>query len=136
MPQRPHAATNGVLLVHSVTAPSWDMTCASVDFRGFSADFLRARRPDEVRCWLFCAEYDAIDIAIVLAEVQFSGILRTRSRPMPQGAMIRREIRRACAGLRLRLDMVPPVGDAHHAYEAEITFPGPTSDVAPLARRA
>jgi hypothetical protein len=100
------------------------MTCPGVDYRSFDVTFLHQTCPDEVRCWLFCAEYDAVDIAAILAAAGFRGLLRTRSRPMPKTAMIRREIHRVCPGLRLRLDMVPPLAVGHHAYDTRISHPG------------
>lgn len=124
MPETFRAPIGGRILFHSATAPSWDVTCPGIDFGEFDAAFLRQTRPDEVHCWLFCAEYDAIDIARILAEAGFRGVLRLRARPLPHGGMIRREIHRVCPGLRLRLDMVPPLADGHHAYETRISHPG------------
>lgn len=131
--------SGGVITVHTASAPAWDSASPGLDARLFTVDFLHRTRPVEVRCWLFCAEYDALDIAAVLAAAEFAGTLRTRSRPMPRASLIRREIQRICPGLRVQMDMVVPLAGAHHTYEAGIWCPGPRADGpdhAAMARRA
>ncbi len=128
------------IFVDSLSAPASDTTCPRVDVRLFTPDFLLRAQPAEVRCWLFCAEYDALDIARVLRAVAFEGLLRTRSVALPRANIIRREILRECPGLRIVLDTSRPSSTthcgAHHAYEAGVLFPDLGLECAHFARSA
>lgn len=122
----------GVILIQTASAPAWDSRCAALDHGQFTADYVARTRPAEVWCWLFCAEYDALDIARILAVAGFPGRLRTRSLALARSTMVRREILRVCPGLRLSMEMARTAQGALHPYEAGVLYPGP---VLPRAAR-
>lgn len=134
----------GTVIIHSETAPSWDTTISCLNYRRFTPEFVQRIQPEEVACWLFCAEYDALDIVRILVLAGFSGTLRTRSAPLPRPGIVRREILRECAGqtagsgagLRLIMETGRPHSGANHAYEAGVLYPGPVVAQDLLSRTA
>ncbi len=125
MTQQFFAPSGGAIIIVTETAPVWDGGRSELDYRLFSAEFVQRVQPNEVACWLFCAEYDAVDIARILAQASYGGTLRTRSVPLPRPGIIRREILRECPGLRLVMETGRPDCGGHHPYEAGVLFPGP-----------
>ncbi len=77
---------------------------------------LTVLKPDAVMAWLFCSDYDICDVARVLSAARYSGQLIAVSDPLPNKAMVCREIKAMFPGLRFDLSFTAKVGDAARDY--------------------
>jgi len=72
-------------------------------FDGLCRDLLLTVRPDCVVTPLVAPNFDVLDLAQCLAELDYSGPLIAVTFPLPDRRVIEREVTECCAGIRLRV---------------------------------
>jgi hypothetical protein len=70
-----------------------------------------------VYCWLFCAHYDAMDIAKILGTMDFRGDLVACSARIPNPRMIQQEVARMVPAVSFILLEAPMLAQTNKAYE-------------------
>ncbi len=85
--------------------PELDVAPTTLDLEHsrLSPETLCQIAPDHVVSWLFCARYDAYDVAHLLTKAQFRGTYHAVAAHLPKKALVTREIRACFPGLDFRL---------------------------------
>ena len=104
-------------------------------------DLLRHIQPDMVVSWLFCARYDACDVADMLSKAEFRGRYRAAAAHLPKAAMVEREIRSQFPTLDFAIECPVTLdgsGARYHArlINAERSKPGSEAKAAPAKPRS
>jgi len=75
---------------------------------------------DHVISWLFCAQYDAVDVAKHLHDQGFKGRYTAISCKLPRSAVVTREMRVLFPGLDFHVQMIGKTGVGNHTYETDM----------------
>ena len=114
----------GILCVASPSTPAWPRGMEQVDFCDLTAGLLARLQPAEVHGWLFCSEYDGMDLARIARTAGFAGVMVLRSVPLPRPGLVRRELAQVCPAMTVRLDPVTGAMGGNHVYERFIVAGG------------
>jgi hypothetical protein len=100
-------------------------------FEQLTADILRQIAPDTVASWLFCAQYDAYDVARILTDARFEGRYFAMAEALPHRAAIEREISHCFPGLQFRVLCPAPLSARVARYHKLIASARLSPEVAP-----
>ncbi|MBU2982352.1 hypothetical protein KO498_11090 [Lentibacter algarum] len=78
--------------------------------------------PDAVMAWLFCPDYDIFDVAQILTDANYAGQLIALSEPLPNKAMICREVAQRFPLLRFDICCNNTIGQTAKAYHDTIAL--------------
>lgn len=95
-----------------------DKTLCELNFARLNVGMIKQIDPDEVSCWLFCAAYDATDIARLLHGAGFRGRLRVQAGDLPRPEMIRKELSALAPGVTIDIDQTSEAHGDIAAYRA------------------
>lgn len=98
-------------------------TRSFLSYRALSAEKLHQIAPGRVSSWLFCAAYDAYDIAQILSDAGFGGTYTAFAATLPSKALVRREIRACFPGLKFELHCPSELPAEAAAYHRIIAHP-------------
>lgn len=105
------------LVITAKSAPFDGIEAATMTFAEFQCTALDPPHPSRILCWLFCHDYDALDIAKILKRIDYKGTLCTVSLPLPAQDIIRREIDQIYPGLLIEMQTLRSPKGGHHPYE-------------------
>lgn len=73
-----------------------------------TADFLNTHQPDVILSPLMTSQFDVLELAIKLDQLNFEGRFRAITSPLPDPYMVLSEIRFECPALDFDLIVLPP----------------------------
>lgn len=91
-----------------------------VAYRALDPGLILRTAPDLVMCWLFCARYDAVDVARILCACRFEGRLVIAAPALPRPALVERELRTQFPSLDILLRSPVSLPGRVAAYHAQV----------------
>ena len=85
-----------------------------------TTDLFHQIQPDNVVSWLYCAQYDACDVAELLCRARFRGRYHAAAASLPRARMVEREIRARFPELDFVIDCQVPLSGDSARYHAMI----------------
>lgn len=98
------SSASRTLFIQSPEAYFSQVSGNSVSFSALGAAHLAGLAPEEVHCALFCAEYDANDIAGLLSQCGSRAALCLYAQGLRNPKMVIRELTRSYPGLTIRIE--------------------------------
>lgn len=90
---------------------------AKVPFRLLRHPSLKVENIDRIFCWLFCKDYDVLDVAATLDKRDFRGTLIALSWKIPKPNMIKSEVKSNYPALSFEIEQLNDALSGNQKYE-------------------